>query len=94
MSSEWMFDQAPNVACITCQAVLDGSPVLVVTHYGDDHSWAFLSGSDADPDQARVVSMGTIVQRHPEIIGISDLPPGMTAVRSAPGGAWRIDPHG
>ena len=47
---EWKFDQAPNVACITSQAVLDGSPVLVVTHYGDDHSWAFLDGAGADQE--------------------------------------------
>jgi len=90
---EWTFDQAPNVACITCQAVLDGSPVLVVTHYADDHSWAFLDGTEADPSQARVVSMQRVVHQHPELSGISDLLPGMTALRPAPGMAWRTEPH-
>jgi hypothetical protein len=35
---DWKFDQAPNVVCITCQSVIAGNPVLVVTHYEEDHS--------------------------------------------------------
>jgi len=90
---EWKFDQAPNVACITSQAVLDGSPVLVVTHYSDDHSWAFLDGAEADPAQARVVSMGSIVRLHPDVEAVADLLPGMNAVRSASGAAWHREAH-
>lgn len=90
---EWKFDQAPNAACITSAALLDGSPVLVVTHYGDDHSWAFMDCADADPAQARVVSMASVVQLHPDVEAIADLLPGMNAACSAPGAAWRRESH-
>jgi hypothetical protein len=29
----WKFDETPNVACITCQSVMDGHPILVAAHY-------------------------------------------------------------
>ncbi|MGH9968902.1 MAG: hypothetical protein ACREBG_14035 [Pyrinomonadaceae bacterium] len=44
--ADWPFDQAPNVAAITTRQVIEsGSPILLVTHYEDDHSWAFLCGT-------------------------------------------------
>ena len=44
-SPEWPFDQAPNVAAITTVNVLERrAPILVVLHYRDDDSWAFLCG--------------------------------------------------
>lgn len=90
----WTFDQGPDVACVTCQAVLDGQPVLVVTHYDDDHSWAFLDGSAVNEADARVVSMRTVLQQHPELEAIAHLPPGLTATRSNVGDAWVTAPHG
>ncbi len=45
-SPEWPFDQAPNVAAITTVNVLEcRAPILVVLHYRDDDSWAFLCRS-------------------------------------------------
>jgi hypothetical protein len=42
MPELWAFDQGPEVAAITTGQVLDGGlPILRVTHYSDDHSWAF-----------------------------------------------------
>lgn len=84
----WPFDQGPNVACITCRSVLDGAPVLIVTHYDDDDSWAFLDGQAHDPSAALLVAMKTIVERHPSIVEIADLPPGWTAARRAPDEPW------
>jgi len=91
---QWKFDQAPNVACITSQAVLDGRPVLTATHYSDDHSWAFLDGGEGDESTTRVVSMASILQRHPDLDGIADLAPGSTATRQGPGMPWHRAPHG
>jgi hypothetical protein len=40
------FDQAPKMAAITTRQVInDGLPVLRVTHFLDDNSWAFLCGT-------------------------------------------------
>jgi hypothetical protein len=84
----WKFDQDRNVACITCRSIVDGAPVLVVTHYEDDHSWAFLDGQDADPAKAIVVSMSTVVDGHPELQEIADLLPGWSATRRSADLPW------
>jgi hypothetical protein len=84
----WIFDQAPNVACIADRSVMSGRPVLVVAHYEDDHSWAFLDGGPFDPADALVVAMSEVVERHPELVEIAELPAGWSASRSAVGQPW------
>jgi len=84
----WLFDQAPNVACIADRSVMSGKPVLVVAHYEDDHSWAFLDGGPLDPANALVVAMSEIVERHPDLAEIADLPTGWSASRSTVGQPW------
>ena len=84
----WKFDQAPNVACITCGSVMAGHPVLVATHYEDDHSWGFLDGMPPDMAKALVVAMSSVVGRHPDLDEITDLPPGWSATRTAVGEFW------
>ena len=84
----WKFDQAPGVACITCRSVVAGRPVLVVTHYEEDHSWAFLDGLTPDPANALVVAMSTVLSLHPDLDEIASLPPGWSATRNAIGELW------
>ncbi|MCO6390601.1 hypothetical protein GTW25_06120 [Aliihoeflea aestuarii] len=84
----WKFDQAPNVACITCQSVIDGHPVLIATHYEDDHSWGFMDGAPIDMAKALVVAMSEVVGRHPDLDEVADLPPGWSATRVAVGDSW------
>jgi hypothetical protein len=84
----WTFDQARNVACVTCRSVLDGHPVLTVTHYDDDHSWGFLDGGLNDGATALVVAMSEVVDRHPDLAEIANLPPGWSARRTAVGEPW------
>lgn len=86
----WVFDQAPNVACITSRSVMNGAPVLVVTHFADGDSWSFLDGSAFDPAQAMVVAMSGVLDRHPELEEIASLPPGWTARRAAFGEPWSM----
>ena len=84
----WQFDQDPNVACITCPSVIEGQPVLVVTHYEDDHSWAFMDGRVFDPAHVLVVAMSTVLEIHPDLNEIASLPPGWTARRDSIGEPW------
>jgi hypothetical protein len=84
----WKFDQAPCVVCITCQSVIDGHPVLLATHYEEDHSWAFLDGAPFDLATALVVAMSEVAKRHPDIVEVACLPPGWTATRAAVGEPW------
>jgi len=40
--TDWPFDQPPGTAAITTVRVIEEDlPILLVTHYADDHSWAF-----------------------------------------------------
>jgi hypothetical protein len=92
---DWPFDQVPNVAAISDAAVVDGNaPVLLVVHYSDDHSWAFLSGGRFTTDQGKVIGMGTALRLDPTLSSVADLPPGWTATRKDVGSIWsrRADP--
>ena len=90
--TDWPFDQAPNVAAITSAGVLDGLPVLLVVHYSEDDSWAFLDGGDFDAANGKVIGMGTAMKLDPTIAEVSDLPPGWVANRPAVGEVWTREP--
>jgi len=89
-SKQWPFDQAPNVAAITSTHITkDGCPILLVTHYEDDHSWGFQSGKTVTMAEAQVVGMGEITKLDNSILQIADLPPGWSAKRDTVGGEWQ-----
>ena len=85
----WPFDDAPNTASITSQQVLAGAPILCVTHDADDGSWQFLCGTTNDRDDARVVSLRSMLRRDPTLGELADLPAGWHATREAVGSAWQ-----
>ena len=89
MEKDWPFDQAPDAAAITTRQVInEGSPILRVTHYSDDHSWAFVCGTTDNADDGRVISMAEAVGLDPSLLEIADLPPGWSAWRAKFGGDW------
>jgi hypothetical protein len=88
----WPFDQPPNAAAITVEAVLSGAPILVVTHDGEDDGWQFLDGEPPDEASARVVAMQTAFDLDPSLREIADLPPGWTAWRTGRSGVWQRSP--
>ena len=87
---DWPFDQAPNVAAITTRQVLElNYPILLVTHYEDDDSWAFLCGTTDDHvKDGRVIGMGEALGLDPTLRGVADLPPGWSAWREAIDSEW------
>ncbi|HEX3264261.1 MAG TPA: hypothetical protein VHR16_01215 [Candidatus Limnocylindrales bacterium] len=90
---EWPFDQARNAAALTCRSILEGAPILHVSHDVEDGGWQFLDGNDADEDQARVIGMGTAVGLDASLLQVADLPVGWVAWRQAVGEPWRREPH-
>lgn len=89
-TNDWPFDQAENVAAITTKQVIDdGKPILMVIHYSDDDSWAFLCNTAGKEEDGRVIGMGTALKLDPTLTTISDLPPGWIAERDAVGSVWR-----
>jgi hypothetical protein len=90
MADDWPFDQTPNVAAITTRQVIqDRLPILCVTHYSDDNSWAFFCGTTDKTEDGRVIGMGTALKLDPTLRTIADLPPGWTALREYVGGPWQ-----
>ena len=88
-SSNWPFDQPPNVAAITTVRVLkEKFPILRVSHYSDDHSWAFVCGTTNATEDGRVIGMYHVLSLDPTLRAIADLPPGWTAWRDRVGGEW------
>ena len=90
MNNGWPFDQTRSTATVTAEAVTNGSkPILLVIHYSDDHSWAFLTGEDFSMDDAQLVALHEIVDLDPTVRSIADLRPGWSAERTAVGDEWR-----
>lgn len=85
----WPFDQGPRVAALVTRQVLnDGLPVLRVTHYSDEHDWAFVCGTTVSTDDLRLIAMEEALKLDPTLRTIADLPPGWTARREEVGGLW------
>ncbi len=90
---DWPFDQAPNVAAITVRSILEGAPILHVSHDIDDDGWQFLDGRAADLDEGRVIGMGTALDLDPGLREIADLPVGWVAWRESATHPWKREPH-
>ena len=63
-------------------------PVLLVSREHGD--WCFLCGYDHpdDPSSYRMVGIGHVLERDPELNAILDLMPNEEAERAAPGQPW------
>ena len=92
---EWPWDQTRNTATVTTRQVLTGSPVTMVIHYSDDHSWAFLGGENFTLEDGALVCMAEIPSRDSTLSEVSDLEPGWVARREYVGGVWtrEFDPE-
>ena len=90
--SKWKFDQTENTATVTDKYIIDNKePVLVVIHYSDDGSWAFLSGKTNDEKDGRVCSMIEILQVDKSLDKLYKLPIGFIAKRKTYNGKWKIE---
>ncbi len=88
-STGWPFDQGPDVAAITTRQVLEEKlPILRVTHYSDDHSWAFVCGTTGESEDGRVISMAEALDIDPTLRSIAGMPPGWRAWRESVGSDW------
>lgn len=88
----WSFDAGKNRAVFTTKPVLDGTlPILLVSHDEDD-DWQFLCGTTIAPKDGKLVCLSTIVDLHPALTELADLPEGWQATRSSPDQAWERRP--
>ncbi len=77
----WIFAEGKNRAVFTTNRVLDGShPILRISNdkAGD---WQFLCGTTHSAEDGRIICLHEIVELHPSMSELADLPVGWTAVR-------------
>lgn len=87
--SIYPFHWQKNVMAITSTHITeDNKPILLVLHYLDDHSWAFLSGKPITTEEMQLVSMEQIIKIDPTILNIATLEPGWSAERNSIGEKW------
>ena len=85
----WPFDQVRDVATITTrQVIYENLPILIATHYSDDHSWAFLCGTTNNEEDAMVVGMGRMIDMDETLFDVANLPPGWGAHRESVESKW------
>jgi hypothetical protein len=90
-STEWPFDDPPNVATHTTrQIVRDGRPILYVSHDEDDGAWQFHTG-DAEVSlwDGMIVCLSEMVRSDPSLLALADLPYGWVAFRESVDSPWR-----
>ncbi len=86
---KWAFDQTPDTAAISSTHIFKNSlPILLITHYEDDHSWGFQSGLEVTMEDVMVVGMKEIVTIDPTVVEVANLEPGWSAQRTAVGAEW------
>jgi hypothetical protein len=84
---EWPFNDPQNLAVFTTIRVLEGAPVLLVTH-DHDGDWQVLCGTTNDSKDARIVCFGCAYQRNRVIGELADLPRGWRAWRDDVKSPW------
>ncbi len=88
-SLDWPFHEGKNRAAFTTSRVLEDShPILLVSHDAEG-DWQFLCGTTNRPADGKIVCLSTIVDLHPSVVELADLPVGWQAVRSTSSDSWR-----
>jgi hypothetical protein len=88
----WVFADPPNVAVLTTRSVVeDGRWIAKVSHDEEDGAWQFHDDDDVpkSEEEARLVSLRSMVARDASLNRLADLPLGWRAWRDEPGGEWQ-----
>lgn len=88
-SENFKFKEARNTACFTCAHVLNGDPILFVSH-DEDGAWQFLCGRDGHPESdAKIVGLAKIVDIDPSVNELYEMPQGIGANRDSATEKWK-----
>ena len=86
--TDWPFHEGKNRSAITTRYVLEGRPILLVSH-DDDGDWQFVCGTTDLTEDGRVVSLKEILRLDGSTAELADLPVGWEASRGTPGKPWQ-----
>jgi len=88
------FNDLEDTTVFTTRPVTEMSyPVLVVSHDADDGAWQFLCGTTNDPKDGVSERLGRMLERHPELEALADLPLGWIAWREDETSGWVREPR-
>jgi hypothetical protein len=87
----WTFPARPNATAFTTIRVVDGAPVVYVTH-DMDGAWQFIDQDEWVRADIQISHLAHIVDADPTLASISDLPVGWQASREHVGGLWTRSP--
>src|SRR4051812_44883102 len=95
-SSDWLFDESPELGVFVTREVRAGEPIDIANH-DHDGDWVFLTHDerrDADgylvDEDVILLHVSHVVDAHPEVMHFADLPRGYFAERQ-PDGSWLRD---
>lgn len=74
----WPFADSPDTGVFTTRPVLDGAPIKDV-HHDQDGDWQILCGTTLDEEDGRIVGFAHLVDMHPSLTSLADLPRGWSA---------------
>jgi hypothetical protein len=80
------------VAVLTTRSIVEGGAwIAFVSHDEDDGGWQFHDNAPTppEPEDAKIVSVRSMVERDASLSQLGDLPEGWQAERDAPGAARR-----
>lgn len=87
-AEDWAFPDGPETSVITTKRIImDGLPVTYVVHEPTG-GWQFLDGQEVTVETGAMVHLDHIVDAHPRVGEVGDLPMGWEAEYEAPDGAW------
>ena len=90
MNATWRFPDPPNRAITTLRSIVDGAPVLRVTHW---HGWQFTGLETPKIEEAVPVGLAEILALDSTLEALADLPEGWQAWRHHIGDTWTRSPH-
>lgn len=86
--NEFKFKDPENKAIFTCNHVLEGEPILYVTH-DSDGDWQFLCGQDNHTEEnAKIISLKQVVELDNTVNDLYEMPKGVGAERDSVGAKW------
>lgn len=84
----WPFLEPKNQAVFTTAGIIEeGLPILRVIH-DDEGEWQFHCEFVTSIEDARLVCLKTVVESHPSVTELADLPQGWTATRESADKPW------
>ena len=84
------FREPGNTAVFTTRFVLEGSPIVLVTH-DEDGAWQFHSEEDIiNDDDIKLVSLDEMIRLDNSILELADMPESFRAMRGSKTLPWKI----